>query len=202
MKKIIILPALFFLVHILYIGCCKCIESLGGKPYRNINGLIVKENGNAAKFSRDTVYITDTLIARMIFPFEYIANNIKNPMQPFVGSANALSCNCINVEDSGYKYRIDSLKITSDKDIFGIRAGQDISSLFTGIFSIRANGATQYNLSIRQAIDSFNLTKNYDQILLMLNRPAPVIKTHRFTYKIYVNGRVFQTSSPGKLYWE
>ncbi len=202
MKKIIILPALFFLVHILYIGCCKCVESLGGKPYRDIKGVIVKEYGNAGKFSRDTVYIRDTLTVGFIFPYEYIATNTKNPMLPFVGTANALSCNCINIEDSGYKYKIDSLKITSDKDIFGIQAGQDLSGLFTGVLSRRGSGVTQYNFSIPQVLDSFNLTRNYDQLFLILDRSSPVIKTHKFTYRIFVNGSVLQTTSQGKLYWE
>jgi hypothetical protein len=202
LKKIVILPACFILIHVLYIGCCKCVESLGGKPYRNITGVIVKENGNAGKFSRDTVYITDTLTAMFIFPFEYIANYTKNPMQQFVGTANALSCHCINIADSGYKYKIDSLKITSDNDIFGIQAGRDLSSLFKGALFNRGSGVVQYNLSVPQVLDSISLTKNYDQFLLLLNRGSPVIKTHKFTYTIFVNGRVFQTISQGKLYWE
>ena len=202
MKKIIILPASFFLIHILYIGCCKCVESLGGKPYRNITAITAREYGNARKFSRDTVYVKDSLTVSVSFPFEYIANNFKNPMQPFVGTANALSCHCNFLQDSGYKYRIDSLKITSDNNIYGITAGQDISNLFTAVIYPRSSGMSMNNLSIPQALDSLALSKNEIDLALQLYRPSPVIKTHRFTYKIFVNGKVYQTMSMGKLFWE
>ena len=202
MKKIIILPASFFLIHILYIGCCKCVESLGGKPYRNITAITAREYGNARKFSRDTVYVKDSLTVSVSFPFNYIANNIKNPMQQFVGTANALSCSCINITDSGYKYRIDSLKITSDNNIYGITAGQDISNLFTARIYPGSSGLPMNSLSIPQALDSLALSKNGIDLALQLYRPSPVIKTHRFTYKIFVNGKVYQTMSMGKLFWE
>ena len=202
MKKIIILPASFFLIHILYIGCCKCVESLGGKPYRNITAVTAREYGNARKFSRDTVYVKDSLTVSVSFPFEYIANNYKNPMQPFVGTANAWSCDCNFLQDSGYKYRIDSLKITSDNNIYGIPAGQDISSLFTAAIYQRRSGMSFKDLRIPQALDSIGLNRNDVDLALQLYRPSPVIKTHRFTYKIFINGKVYQTMSMGKLFWE
>lgn len=200
MKKIFLLPVAFLLVNFLYIGCCHCIESLGGKPYRDITGMRIYESGNGL-YSRDTVNIKDSLTISINFPYQYIANLPANPMKQFVGTANAFSCSCIPLPDSGYKYKIDSLKIISDKDLFGIAAGQDVGGLFKAEVYSTNSYSSIGNLSISAAVDSIN-SFNGETLRLQLVQANPAIKTHKFTYSVYVNGRKIDAYSRGKLIWQ
>lgn len=205
LKKIFLLPALFILVHVCYLGCCKCITDLKGKPYRQITTIRVGEYANNSnRYSKDTVFIKDSLSVGINFNYEYIAHNYKNPFAALVNPSMALSCNCINVEDSGYKYKIDSIGIYSNNTFRGVTAGSNLQSFFTAAYSARSNGTYVYvtDLTIPQVLDSLAVTKKYDQFAFFTAVLNPAVKQHRFTFKFFTNGRVVEASSQKLLLWD
>jgi hypothetical protein len=115
-----------------------------------------------------------------------------NPFSGFVNSAYATSCNCGGtIVDLGFKYKIDSLVITSNQAFKGIATGNNLSNLFTANFTNRLNG-NSISVTIPQLIDSLNSIKYVDDFSLITTANNVVNKTHKFSYKLYCNSKVYE----------
>ena len=198
LKKILLLPAGFLLVHILYIGCCKCVQ--GGPFHREITSLTGYEISHSNLNTKDTVHVVDTLFSYIGINYKHIAKNEVNPFSSFVNSAYAFNCNCDNFTDSGFKYKIDSLVITSNATFKGIPAGNDIGAYFTGVFYSNSSSNLSY-LSIPLLVDSMNANRNYFQVNFFTTASGLIEKIHRFKYTIYSNGHSYDAVSNKVLVW-
>jgi len=125
-RKIIILPALFFLSHIIYIGCCKCPEVF--ERYYEVVSAIVKPLGSGNKIidnglatTVDTVYLNYSFngkcLAQKIPDFSFLVNS-------------AYACSCASCGADGLKNKLNLFQISSDTVYNGIAANQSLNALF------------------------------------------------------------------------
>lgn len=203
LKKIVILPAAFIIVHILYISCCgnrKCPE---GDVYRDVVSLRTNEYSVVNFFSRDSVKVEDTLFVSLNIGYKFIAQQKVNIFEPFVNQSMALSCpDCTDYNDLGYKFPIDSLTIRSNRFFKGVNAGVDISNFFSGVYYRNNNGVVdKLVMPIPQLLDSLNNDKSYEGIALFTD-PGIQNEEHRFTYTIYSNNKIFSITSTRLIIWE
>jgi hypothetical protein len=197
LKKVLILPVGFILVHILYIGCCKCIE---GPFHKEITSLRVSEYGDKNFYSKDSVKVIDTLFSGIDIRYNLVAQNKINPFAGFVNAAYATNCDCGVITDLGYKYKIDSLVITSN-NIFKVEAiGNNITSYFKAI-NPSSNSTISY-ITIPQLIDSINNAKTMYGITLITDKTGITNKTHRFKYRLFSNGSVFEAIDAKLVIWQ
>jgi hypothetical protein len=193
-KKIIILPALFILSNVLYIGCCKCEESI--YKFYDITNLFVslKGSGNAiidtGKVTMvDTIFINSDIYrdcaARNNSPFDFLSNE-----------AMALSCNCL-CGQNGLKNEIDSILITSDSVYNNISANTALNSLFT---------VKESNNSFT-TLDSYKSVLNNSSYLLPNSSFITTIKPnntrgHIFNVKFkFTNGKVIEAKTK-RIFWQ
>jgi hypothetical protein len=197
LKKVLILPVGFILVHILYIGCCKCIE---GNFYREPSSMNALHYSKLNNTSLDTVYIKDTLFTSLLVRFNYISKGKSNPFNQLVNAAYATSCNC-NTGDLGYKYNIDSLEITSNKNFNGVSAGMNIVDFFKGLYLYTASGAPQY-LPVRQMLDSLNKNRRFDNLELITSTLPGPEKNHVLKYRVYSNTKQYAATARKVAVWQ
>jgi hypothetical protein len=199
LKKILILPLGFILIHALYIGCCKCIE---GNFHREISSLRAIEYSHSGFSTKDTINVTDTLFATIQFNYNLIGKNSTNPMAQLINTAYATRCNCGNYSDSGYKYKIDSLVITSSDNFKGVPPGKDISSFFKATQSIFFGSGSTNFITIPQLIDSMNAKKYYDNIDLFTDPGTMTIKIQHLKYMVYSNGKSYEATGTKVIAWQ
>lgn len=201
MKKIIILPLGFLLVHALYIGCCKCIE---GDYFRELTSFKAIHFSKTVTGSLDTAYVTDTLFTSLHMNYNLVARAEPNPFNQLVNAAYATSCHCGGFGDKGYKYPVDSIVIKSDKTFNGAAAGTNLVSFFKGQ-STQCNqgtGAVLPYMPLPQLLDSAAVCKRYDYLALICNTLPGTEKIHNFKYFIYSNGKSFDATVKGTVKWQ
>lgn len=197
LKKIFILPVGFILVHALYIGCCKCID---GNYYRELSSMNALHYSKLTNSSMDTVYIKDTLFTSLLVRFNYISKSKPNPFNQLVNAAYATSCNC-NTGDLGYKYNIDSIEITSNKNFNGIPSGNNIAGFFKGVYLYSASGVPQY-FPLQQLIDSLNKNRRFNNLdLITSTLPGPE-KNHVLKYSLHSNNKKYGATALKVVFWQ
>lgn len=201
LKKIIILPVGFVLVHVLYIGCCKCIE---GDFFRQLSSVRALHTSRTNSTSIDTVLVTDTLFTNFQLNYNLVTRAQPNPFNQLVSSAYATSCHCAAYGDKGYKYPIDSIVIKSDRSFNGVAPGVNLVSFFKGM-SMNCNSSTVAYLPylpVPQLLDSSAVCKRYDELILICNTPPGTEKVHNFKYLLYNNGKSFEATVKGTVKWQ
>jgi hypothetical protein len=200
LKKILILPVGFILIHVLYIGCCKCAE---GNFHREISSTRASHYSSLPNTSLDTVYINDTLTSIIQLNFNYVAKGKPNPFNALVNSAYATSCSCDNFSDSGYKYRIDSIAITSNNTFNGAAAGSNLTPFFKGILQCNtSNTVSLVYVPVNQMLDSFFRCRYYDNLQIICPIAPVANKTHTLKYSLYSNGKIFETTARRIVKWQ
>lgn len=197
LKKILILPVGFILIHVLYIGCCKCLE---GDYYREPSSLRASHYSRLPNSSLDTVYIIDTLFTSLQVNFNYITQAQKNPFGQLVNAAYATSCRC-NTGDLGYKHPVDSITIASNKTFNGMPAGANLITYFKGANYYTPSGALQY-LTVPQLLDSINKTRRFDNIQLITTTLPGLEKNHTLKYTLYSNGKMYESTARKVAVWQ
>lgn len=197
LKKILILPVGFILIHVLYIGCCKCLE---GDYYRDVSSLRATHSSRLFNTSQDSVYIPDTLFTFLQINFNYITQTQKNPFGQLVNSAYATSCNC-NTGDLGYKFPMDSVVIISNKTFNTIPAGTNIASMFKGVYTYGLSGVPQY-LPITQLLDSVNKYRTFANLNLINAQLPGAEKIHTLKYILYSNGKQYEATAKKVVVWQ
>lgn len=130
-KKIIILPALFILSTIAYIGCCKCDNVFDFYDYESFRVNAFGTDG--VIIDSGTVTHTDTLYLQYTPQIKCVAT-AKDPLS-FLGN-ETYACKCQECGRNGLKHKILSIKISADSIYNGIPAGSQLNNLFKAkIFS-------------------------------------------------------------------
>ena len=189
-KKIIILPALFLLTHILYIGCCKCEDS--NKAFYNINSLTVQPRGSGnAIIDTGTVTNVDSVFLNYNFDFRCTASHI-DPFSFLVSSTYACKCNECGL--GGLKIKLTSIEITSDSLYNGIAPNTSLNSFF----QVHYYGNSF--ISIDSIITLMNTSRVYSTRLFTTTKPGNN-QGHKFNLKmVFTDGRELTISSR-TIYW-
>jgi hypothetical protein len=128
-KKIFILPILFILSNVLYIGCCKC-DKKAVYPFFDITKVFVSVKGsNNAIVDTGQIANVDSIYINSDFYRDCVAK--KAHLLSFLGNeAMALSCNCEICGVSGLKNKIEAINITSDSIYNNIAANTSLNIFF------------------------------------------------------------------------
>lgn len=189
-RKIIILPALFILSNLFYIGCCKCYDS--GNSFYEINNLYVQAQGSGNAVV-DTGAVTH--VDSILFIYDVIGKCVASKKNPFGFIVNsAYACKCAECGNGGLKLKVASIDITSDSVYNGIPANNSLKSLFKAAFS--------YNEYI--TIDSLETWVNsnhaYSFRLLTTTKPTNNFG-HVFKLKmVFTDGHEVSVSTK-RIYW-
>ena len=196
-RKIIILPALFILSNLLYISCCKCVDS--DKGFYIVGGLTVKTSISGTNFIDPGPSTTvDSIFLHYDLNSKCVASH-QNPLSFLVNSSYACKCNECGTE--GLKHKVASIEITSDSVYNGIAAGAPLNDLFK---------VQSYGSSYSYAYITLNAFK--DEINAVDSRIRNVVRMlittkpgnnlgHSFKIKIiFDDGSVAMVSSQ-TLYW-
>lgn len=200
LKKIIILPAFFFLVHVGYIGCCKCADAgdgdYGKSTFLRIN-LIDTKTRNFIQ--TNGVSTADTIILEPQFTYECVAKN-KNPFAGFVNIAYAFRCDCFECGYKGLKNKVTALEITSDSAYNGYLPGQNLAPLF----KVQSRyGNRNIFITIDSAINEFNKESGAAlsgfEFYISTKPTGP--KGHFFTMKYRFTDNSIIQSSSNRFFW-
>jgi hypothetical protein len=200
LKKILILPVGFILIHVLYIGCCKCAE---GVFYREISSTTASHYSTLPNTSIDTTYTNDSLTTIIQFRFNYITQIRTNFANALVNTAYATSCSCDNFTDLGYKYKMDSLVITSNNEFNGVPAGDNLAAFFKGVNKCnRSNVTSLVYVPIPQMLDSLNTCRAYDGLYINTATQPGLNKIHKFKYSLFSNGNIYDINGRKVVKWQ
>ena len=190
-KKIIILPALFFLSNFLYISCCKCIDAKD--HFYEILNMSVRTHGSGnAIIDTGVGTHVDSVYHTYSMGFNCVASQ-KNPLSFLVNES--LACKCVECGSQGLKSKIISLEISSDSIYNSIPANQSLNSFFYVAF----NNAT-INLDSLKNLVNDGRNKLYGLQIFTKTKPDNN-KGHVFTLKIiFADGRQVM-SSTRRIYW-
>ena len=124
-KKIIILPALFILSTMVYIGCCKCDDVLEFSEYKNF---IVRAYGSGgAIIDTGAITTTDTVFLQYTPQVNCVA--VQKSSLTFLGN-ETYACKCVGCGRSGLKHKVVSIKISSDSIYNGVPADMPLNNFF------------------------------------------------------------------------
>ena len=125
-RKIVILPALFVVSHVIYIGCCKCPEV--SEAYYEVLDANVRPLGSGNKpIDNGVVATVDTVYLNYSFNNKCVARKVTD--FPFLVNA-AYACSCDGCGTKGLKNKLTSFQISSDTIYNGIPANQSLNALF------------------------------------------------------------------------
>jgi hypothetical protein len=190
-KKIIILPCLFILSNLLYIGCCKCVESKNF--YYAINNISASVRGSGQTVI-DTGLVTnvDSVFLRYQFDIDCVSSR-KNPFSFLVNQTYACKCNECGL--SGLKVPISTLEITSDSLYNGIPANNPLNGFFKAV-SYDYHLISLDSLKVLLASD-----RSYGATFVSTVKPGNNLG-HKFKLKmLFTDGREL-TASTKTIYWQ
>jgi hypothetical protein len=174
-----------------------------GNFHREMTMLRAYEFSHSNLDIKDTVRVVDTLFSYLTVNYNLVAKNTVNPFSQLVNAAYATTCNCSNYSDSGFKYKVDSLVISSNDIFKGIPAGQNIGNYFTAIYSnYNTAGTTVSYITMPQLVDSINAHRRYDNFNLFTRPGGMAGKVHRLRYILYSNGKSFEATGTKLIAWQ
>ena len=194
-KKIIIIPFVFLLIHFLYIACiCNCPDVK--EKYFKVNDITVRS------FADDNVVIdsgavtTDTITLKYDFVRECIVYH-KNPFSSFVNET--LACSCGGCGEKGIKSKIKTFEITSDSVYNGIPANTSLNN----IFKVKSwNYFSMYDGKTLDTVKTFINNRYGFDVLRLFSIVKPLdAKGHRFTLRLVTEDNVVKTATTKQIFW-
>jgi hypothetical protein len=194
-KKLIILPLLFIISNVLYIGCCKCNKK-EVYPFFDITKVFVSLKGsNNAIVDTGQITTVDSLYINNDFYRDCIAKKINK--LAFLGNeAIALSCNCGSCGGNGLKNKIDSITITSDSVYNNVVANTSLNSFFKVKQVNTYNSFDAYKNQINTTIYALPVGQ-----FVTTTKPNNT-KGHVFKVAIkFADGKIL-TANTKRIYWQ
>jgi hypothetical protein len=192
-RKIIIIPALFILSNVVYIGCCKCNDA--ALNYYNITKLFVTTNGSA-KAIVDTGAVTtvDSIFINNDIYRDCVAQSNNN--FSFLGN-EAMACKCNECGREGLKNKIDSIIITSDSVYQNIAANVSLSNYF----KVKQAGNNFISIdSFKNILNTASYASASEQYVIT-TKPNNS-KGHIFKVKMRFADAKILTASTRRIYWQ
>lgn len=125
-KKILILPIGFLCTNILYISCCKCVDS--NDHFYEVRNVTVKPLGSGGAIIDTGIPVTaDTVFLNYFLGVNCVAA-AKTDLSFLVNGAYA--CKCRECGDRGLKYKLLAVNITSDNVFNGVAANAPLNAFF------------------------------------------------------------------------
>jgi hypothetical protein len=196
-KKIIILPALFILTHILYISCCNCKKEMF--PFYKVNSVTNKISGSNHAII-DTGAITNVDSIKIKYDFFNECTAIHTNQNPFSFLVNeSFACKCEGCGQQGIKSKIITFNISSDSVYNGIIANTSLNS----IFAVNVNDNSLNNISIETFKNQINDGRVLISSVNIFTKTKPAnTKGHIFKLSLsFEDGRILTTSS-NRVYWQ
>ena len=177
LKKILLLPAGFLAIHLLYVSCCKCPDT--NEPYIEIGRLEVSASatGNAVV---DNGVPTTVDSIRLYYTVYNKCVAYQNPFANLVSSAYACSCQGCGYE--GVKSKIKSITVTSDSAFNGIAAGSSLNNNFKAV-NINTNNVLEY-ITIDSMRNYINTLSYVGNIPIVTGVKPTDFHGHKFTLTI------------------
>lgn len=195
-KKIIILPALFILSNVLYIGCCNCKDVMF--PFFTVNRIENKIYGsNNAIIDTGAVTNVDSVIIKYEFYKECTAGNTNN--NPFSFLVNqSFACSCEGCGDDGIKSKITTFNISSDSVYNGILANTSLN----GIFLVNVNDNSLNNITLETFKNQINdRGADLSTVNIFTKTKPSNTKGHIFKLTIsFEDGKILTTSTK-RIWW-
>lgn len=194
-KKFIIIPLVFLLIHFLYIACiCKCPDIK--EKYYKVTGIAVRSYGNNNTVIDSGSTTTDTITLQYDFTRDCLVYH-KNPFAELVNQSYA--CSCEGCGDHGLKSGIKTLEITSDSVYNGIPPNNSLNSIF------KIKSWNYFNIYDNKTLDTVRTHINngygFDRIsLFSIVKPLDA-KGHRFTFKIITEDNETKTATTKQIFW-
>lgn len=196
LKKILLLPAGFLAIHLLYVSCCKCVDT--NEPYIEIGRLEVSASaaGNAVI---DNGVPTTVDSIRLYYTVYNKCVASRNPFSGIVSTANATSCDCMGCGYQGLKSKIKSITITSDSAFNGIAAGSSLNDNFKAI-NITTNNVLQY-ITIDSMRKYINTTPYVGNIPIITGVKPTDFHGHKFTMTIQTEDNKTVMTTTKRINW-
>lgn len=194
LKKIFLLPAGFLAIHLLYVSCCKCLDT--NEPYIEIAQLTVTASaaGNAVV---DNGVPTTVDSIRLYYTVYNKCVAYQNPFADLVTSAYA--CSCQGCGYDGLKSKIKSITITSDSAYNGIAAGSSLNDNFKAI-NINASGVLDY-ITIDSMRKYINTTPYVGNIPIVTGVKPTDFHGHKFTMTIQTEDNKTVMTTTKRINW-
>lgn len=195
LKKILILPLGFLVTTILYISCCKCLDSKDQfyevtratiNPYGS--GGILVDNG--IPVTADTVflncYLTVNCVAEVKTDFSFLVNT-------------AYACSCNDCGDKGLKSKLLSIEITSDNIFNGIPANNSLNSFF----KVKGDNISIPGYSIDSLITLFNQQGGIRAGFFLFTKIKPGnTLSHKFKLNMVYGNSTTITAITNPIIWQ
>ena len=194
-KKIIILPLLFLLIHFLYIACiCKCPDIK--EKYYKVNSIAVQPYGNNNSMIDSGLTTTDTITLRYQFTVDCLVKH-ENPIAGFLNETYA--CRCGGCGEKGLKSKVRTLMITSDSVYNGIPANTSLNNIF------KIGSWNYFDMYSNTTLDTVKTLVNNGYGLVGLSLFSVVkpidAKGHRFTLTLITEDNETKAASTKRIFW-
>lgn len=193
-KKLIILPLCFLLIHFLYITCvCNCPDIKD--KYFSVKNIAVQALGSNNAII-DSVTTTDTISLSYDFFLDCVAFQ-KNPFNALVNSLYA--CSCKGCGDYGIKSKIMKFEITSDSVYNGIPANTSLNNVF------RVKQWNYFTAFDRKTLDTVKTYVNNGYPLASVKLFSTIkpldARGHRFTLTLITENNEMKTVTAKRIFW-
>ena len=194
-KKIIIIPFVFLLIHFLYIACvCNCPDIK--EKYYKVTDITVKSFADDNVVIDSGIVTTDTITLKYDFVRDCLVYH-ENPFSAFVNTT--LACKCGGCGGKGIKSKIKTLEITSDSVYNGIPANTSLNNIF------KVKSWNYFNLYDNKTLDTVKtfINDRYGfELLSLFSIVKPLdAKGHRFTLKLVTEDNVIKTATTKQIFW-
>jgi adenine-specific DNA methylase len=199
-KNLLLLPTLFILSNVLYIGCCKCPE-ITQQFYSILNANVTASGSGNKIIDTGAVTQVDSVFLKYNFTNNCVAR-VENPLTFLVNTAYALKCDCDVCGAMGLKNKISSIDITSDSVYNGIAANTSIKQFFKNRF-YDYQTASYSNISLDSLKAVINANKEgalYTKEIFTTTKPANS-KGHIFKLTIKFEGGKEIAVGTRRIYW-
>ncbi len=192
-KKIIILPVLFVLSTVIYIGCCPKAEVF---PFYKILGIGASAYGSGkAVIDTGAVTMVDSIYLNYGF-IRDCAKTKNNPVSFLMNQSFALKCGGNICGNEGIKTKIQSINITSDSLYNSIAANTTLNNLFK--VTLGNNFFVSID-SLKNSVNNSNRRLDWEQFVIT-TKPANN-KGHVFKLNLQFFDGTILSASTKRIYW-
>ncbi|MEO6254513.1 MAG: hypothetical protein ABIO79_14465 [Ferruginibacter sp.] len=195
LKKILILPVGFLLTTILYISCCKCLDS--NDPFYEATRITVDPRGSGGVLvDNGTPVTSDTVFLNCFLTVNCVAET-KTDLSFLVNSAYA--CSCRGCGEQGLKSKLLSIEVTSDNTFNGIAADNSLNSFF----KVKGDNINVPDYSIDSLITLFNGPGNLRAGFFLFTKIKPGnTLSHKFKINMVFTNNTVLTVVTHPIVWQ
>ena len=197
MKKLILLPLIFVLAHVLYISCMPCDCPEIKERFFQVDNLMVEAYGSnkTAIDPGPQVNSTDSLLLKYYPVIRCVAST--NPFSSLVNAAYA--CSCAQCGTDGPKYDVRTIMVTSDSVYNGRPANSSLNDVFRVLVRNISGPST---ITIDSLKSTFNTGLYNGSFTLFTTEKPTDARAHRFTLVFTTQDNTTKTAATNRIHWQ